>query len=141
MRLAMAVLLASTLAGCGPAEPVAVAPAGSAPVGEAAAKGGNVDVAGLKADLEKGHVPLLVDVRETYEYGGGHIPSAVNIPLGELEGRLAELEPHRDQKVYVVCESGRRSLAAKDVLDKRGFDVVNVEGGTRAWRSAGYATE
>lgn len=79
--------------------------------------------------------PVIIDVREPFEYVSGHAPAASSIPLGELVARVEELD--RDDTVYVICESGRRSAQAIEWLTTQGFDAVNVEGGTSAWRNSG----
>jgi len=79
--------------------------------------------------------PVIIDVREPFEYVSGHAPTAASIPLGELVARVEELD--RDNIVYVICESGGRSAQAVDWLNTQGFDAVNVEGGTSAWRNSG----
>jgi rhodanese-related sulfurtransferase len=79
--------------------------------------------------------PVIIDVREPFEYVSGHAPAAASIPLGELVARVEELD--RDDTVYVICESGGRSAQAVEWLNTQGFDAVNVEGGTSAWRNSG----
>lgn len=111
----------------------AVEPAAAAP----AATVRNVDVATLKADLDRGVVPLLVDVRSPEEFAAGHVTGAKNIPLGEVEARLAEFGA-ADKDVYVICQAGGRSAKASATLASKGYHPVNVEGGTGAWMSAGY---
>lgn len=83
----------------------------------------------------------IVDVRTEREYATGHLPGAKNVPLPELETRLArELDPSRP--TAVVCAGGYRSAAAASLLQRHGFtDLYNIIGGTSAWESAGYATE
>lgn len=78
---------------------------------------------------------LMVDVREPDEWAAGHAPGALHIPLGEVPERLDEL-PETDEPLPVVCRSGGRSLRAVQWLVQQGFDVVNVDGGMRAWGSA-----
>jgi rhodanese-related sulfurtransferase/glyoxylase-like metal-dependent hydrolase (beta-lactamase superfamily II) len=78
---------------------------------------------------------VLLDVREADEWDAGHAPTAVFIPMGQVEGRLAELEP--TAKTVVVCRSGGRSATITQVLTSRGFDAVNLAGGMRAWAAAG----
>lgn len=77
----------------------------------------------------------LIDVREEYEYVGGHAPAAVNLPLSSLVERITDVP--RDTTVYVICESGGRSAQAVQWLEGQGIDAVNVLGGTSAWRNAG----
>ena len=79
--------------------------------------------------------PSIIDVREPVEYVSGHAPAAANVPLGELVARVEELD--RDNTIYVICESGRRSAQAVEWLSAQGFDAVNVDGGTSAWRNSG----
>lgn len=82
----------------------------------------------------------LIDVREYAEFAGGRVPGAKSLPLGELEGRLSELD--RFRPIYVMCRTGRRSREAQQKLQKRGFtDVTNVAGGFEAWKKAGLPTE
>lgn len=81
----------------------------------------------------------VIDVREPAEYRAGHLPGAVNIPMGQLTSRLGEIE--RNRTVYVVCASGNRSSAMTDVLTAAGFDATNVAGGTSAWIRSGRPVE
>jgi rhodanese-related sulfurtransferase len=78
---------------------------------------------------------VLLDVRERFEWDGGHAPAAVWIPLGELPDRVAEVP--RDRQVVVVCRSGGRSLRAAGFLAQSGVDAVNLSGGMHAWKAAG----
>ncbi len=76
---------------------------------------------------------VLVDVREPYEFAEGHVPRAVNIPLGSLTGRARELDPAAE--TLLICHSGRRSKTAAKLLTRAGFsDAKSVRGGTLAWR-------
>ena len=72
----------------------------------------------------------LIDVRTPGEFRRGHIKNAKNIPLNEI----GSYTPVSDKKTYVICHSGARSKLAAKKLKKRGFDVVNVQGGMHAWR-------
>ncbi|MBN7798714.1 molybdopterin-synthase adenylyltransferase MoeB [Parahaliea mediterranea] len=74
----------------------------------------------------------LVDVREPQEYAIAHIPGSVLIPLGELEGRLAELDPARP--CILTCHRGGRSLRAHALLRLAGYrDLQVLAGGVEAW--------
>ncbi|MGN6783209.1 MAG: rhodanese-like domain-containing protein [Marmoricola sp.] len=85
------------------------------------------------AALDQG--AAVIDVREPAEFRTGHLPGAVNIPMGQLAARLGEID--RNRPVYVVCASGNRSSAMTDVLTAAGFDAINVAGGTSAWARSG----
>lgn len=95
----------------------------------------------VHAQLDAAADLAIVDVRAESEYRAGHLPGAKNVPLPELEQRLAmELDPSRP--LAVVCAGGYRSSAAASLLQRHGFrDLYNVIGGTAAWQNAGYATE
>jgi glyoxylase-like metal-dependent hydrolase (beta-lactamase superfamily II)/rhodanese-related sulfurtransferase len=78
----------------------------------------------------------FLDVREPGEYRAGHMPGAINIPLSDLALHLETLSQFK--RIYVSCQSGRRStLAAKTLEYLRLPDVVNVSGGLTAWVNAG----
>lgn len=100
-----------------------------------------VKVDELKRDLDAGKVAMLIDVRSPEEFAGGHVPSAVNIPLDQLDSRKSELDAHKADELYMICESGRRSFTASQKLARYGYRPVNVDGGTSAWRDAGLPTE
>ena len=72
----------------------------------------------------------LIDVRTPAEFRLGHIKNAKNIPLSEI----GNFTPIADKKTYIICHSGARSKLAAKKLKKRGFDVVNVQGGMHAWQ-------
>ena len=63
---------------------------------------------------------LVLDVREDKEYAAGHIPKARHIPLGQLAGRLQELDKFKSKPILVTCRSGQRSARACGMLKKAG---------------------
>ncbi len=77
----------------------------------------------------------LLDVREGYEWAAGHIAGATHIPLGELGQRVTEIP--RDETVYVICRTGRRSAQAARALAEAGWQAINVAGGMQDWAAAG----
>ncbi len=82
----------------------------------------------------------FIDVRTGGEYAGGHAPKAANFPLDSLEKDLAKLD--KNQPVYVICQTGRRSQKGSEILQKAGFkNIYNINGGTSEWISAGFPTE
>jgi len=67
---------------------------------------------------------LVVDVRNSGEYQGGHLPKAVNIPLGELKEALPRRVTDKNQVLLLHCLSGTRSGIAKRVLKSMGYQNV-----------------
>ncbi len=91
-----------------------------------------VDVAVLAERLKSATPPLLIDVRESYEFEARHIDGAKLIPLGSLASHLAEVP--RDKPVVLVCRSGSRSAHATAFLRQQGYtNVENMTGGMNAW--------
>lgn len=80
----------------------------------------------------------LIDVREVDEFEAGHVPGAVNMPMSTLGEHIDELP---DQPFNVICQAGGRSARVVEVLESRGFDATNVDGGTGEWIAAGYPIE
>jgi rhodanese-related sulfurtransferase len=82
---------------------------------------------------------VILDVREPDEWAAGHAPGAIHIPLGELPSRLAELSAASAEgsPVAVTCRGGGRSSRAVAWLTQQGYDVANLDGGMKAWQSAG----
>lgn len=77
----------------------------------------------------------LLDVRQPKEYEEQHLPGALLLPLRELPGRLAELDP--EKPVIVYCAVGGRSMAAAQFLAGQGqYQVSNLQGGIKAWSGA-----
>jgi rhodanese-related sulfurtransferase len=83
------------------------------------------------ARRDRGDAMTLLDVREGWELGVASVPGVVHIPMGEIAGRVGELDVSRE--VVVLCRSGRRSLEVAKYLQQNGFRVVNLAGGILAW--------
>ncbi len=77
----------------------------------------------------------VIDVRESFEFEAGHVPSARHIPLNEIPAALDRIP--KGEQVWLVCKSGGRSMRACDYLEAQGFDVVSVAGGTDGWMNSG----
>jgi hydroxyacylglutathione hydrolase len=90
-----------------------------------------VSVDELERRMAEGSV-TVVDVREVNEFVRYRVPGVINIPLGFLPLRLAELPAGKP--VMVICEHGNRSLVGAELLTRKGFEgAASVRGGTVAW--------
>ncbi|MBO9463208.1 MULTISPECIES: metalloregulator ArsR/SmtB family transcription factor [Stappiaceae] len=94
----------------------------------------------LLAKTRDGRVTVL-DVRPPDEFATSHVPGAVNIPLNELEARLAELDP--DTEIVAYCRGPWCVLSFEAVaaLRARGFNIRRLEDGLPEWRAAGLPVE
>jgi rhodanese-related sulfurtransferase len=77
----------------------------------------------------------LIDVREPMEYVGGHVPGATLVPMSRISSHVGSIP--RGRPVYVICQTGNRSLAVADFLVRQGVDAWSVAGGTERWAAAG----
>jgi rhodanese-related sulfurtransferase len=81
---------------------------------------------------EVGDPPLLLDVREPWEFGRASIEGSQLIPMRSVPDRLQELDPGRE--TVVICHHGIRSRMVAHFLERQGFsNVINLSGGIAAW--------
>jgi len=91
-----------------------------------------VSPAEVQRQLDSDRPPVLLDVREPEELLLARLPGAVHIPMGEVPGRLHELDP--DAEIVVFCHHGIRSAQVAQFLAQRDFaHVANLAGGIDAW--------
>jgi len=85
---------------------------------------------------------VMVDLREPGEFAGGHAPNARNIPVGQLDKRIGELEKFKNRPIILVCQTGGRSHTATAQLKKAGIgEVMVLSGGINAWQQANLPVE
>jgi rhodanese-related sulfurtransferase len=78
----------------------------------------------------------LVDCREPHEWQAGRVEGAIHIPLNQImAGAGQNLDP--EKPIAVICRSGNRSELATVMLQARGFEAYNVEGGMEEWAREG----
>jgi ArsR family transcriptional regulator len=94
----------------------------------------------LLARALAGSVTVL-DVRPADEFAAGHLPGAINIPLRELEGRLADLDPAKEIIAYCRGAYCVLSYEAVATLRARGLRVRRLEDGLPEWKAAGLPVE
>lgn len=91
-----------------------------------------ISVEELKALVDAGRTPRVIDVREAYELGISSLPFAEHMPMGEVPARFTELDAAAP--LVVMCRSGGRSMQVARFLEARGFrSVSNLTGGILAW--------
>jgi rhodanese-related sulfurtransferase len=96
-----------------------------------------VEVSPEQTKMKQQAGAIILDVRERYEWSDGHIPGAINIPLGSLAKRLQELDA--SQEIITVCHRGRRSITAAVILLRAGFiQVSSMAGGMGIWMVHDY---
>ena len=83
---------------------------------------------------QTGETPIIVDVRETWEFDEGRIPGAQNIPLGTLPEKLEDIDEWKNQEIIVHCKGGSRSVAGyarnagKRIDDGAGDGYIRAHG-------------
>jgi len=82
---------------------------------------------------------FMLDVREPDEWGAGHVPGSVHIPMRELGARQAELP--KDRTILCVCRSGNRSGTVVRALVEAGYAAENLDGGLQSWEAYGLDLE
>ena len=76
--------------------------------------------------------PVLLDVREGWEYATAHLAGSLHIPMNQVPQSLAQLSPQQD--IVVICHHGMRSMQVAMFLERSGFNAVsNLTGGIDAW--------
>ena len=80
---------------------------------------------------------LLLDCRENDEYQIVHIEGATLLPMSEIQQRIGELGPHKDEDIVVYCHHGMRSLQVAMWMQQQGFsNVKSMSGGIDHWAAA-----
>ncbi len=85
---------------------------------------------------------VVVDVCEAEEFAAGHVVGAKNLPLNQLEDKLAGVVKNKTLPLILVCQSGARSARALAIAKKLGYEQAqSLSGGLGAWRSANLPLE
>jgi rhodanese-related sulfurtransferase len=96
----------------------------------------------LEEMISAGNPPILLDVREPYEFNAMHIYGSINVPRGILESAceydfeetVPELVKARDREIIVICRSGYRSVLAASVMQQMGYlHPCSLKTGLRGW--------
>ncbi len=93
-------------------------------------------------DEKKDNLPMLLDIREPYEFEAMHIKGSINVPRGiletaceyDFEETVPELVEAREKEIVVICRSGNRSVFAAEVMKMMGYkNAVSLKTGLRGW--------
>ncbi len=85
---------------------------------------------------------VVIDVCSPEEFAQGHVIGAKNLPLGDLEAKLAQVVKNKATPVVMVCQVGARSARAAATAKKLGYDnVQSLAGGLKAWQAASMPIE
>ena len=101
----------------------------------------------VKGKLDAGEDIVVIDVRTEAEVAStGHVPGAVNLPLGDLRLRLkdlgSQLSEYANHPVYVMCRTENRSSNAAKQVKKAGFNnLAVIKGGIKGWTRAGFPVD
>jgi rhodanese-related sulfurtransferase len=111
-------------------------------VDEAKSRIQQTDMEGCRKMLESNAKPLLIDVREDSEWTAGHAAGAIHLGKGIIERDIETRVPDKSAKMVLYCGGGYRSALAADALQQMGYtNVISLDGGWRAWQSAGMPIE
>ena len=101
---------------------------------------GNISSVDLKKWLDQGSNVdglYLLDVREPDEFKEWNIEGSVNIPLSKLASSKESItDIPKDKRIVTICPHGNRSMIAKYMLQRHGFNVGNLEGGLKSWSTS-----
>src|ERR1700739_2732702 len=85
---------------------------------------------------------ILIDVREDNEWSAGHAAGAIHLGKGIIERDIETKVPDKSATMVFYCGGGFRSARAAEALQKMGYEnAISLDGGWRAWNSAGLPVE
>jgi rhodanese-related sulfurtransferase len=86
----------------------------------------------LKDYLATGKTPVILDVREAWEYEICHLANSIHMSMSQIPARRDELNP--EDEIIVLCHHGIRSIQVATYLESQGFlNLINLEGGIDTW--------
>ena len=98
-----------------------------------------VSIDDVKKMIDTKEYVIILDVTDKNEFEGGHLPGAINISRGTLEFKVGLVIPDKNSKIVVYCGMDLRGPLATKTLNDLGYNnAVNMAGGLKAWKAAGY---
>ena len=111
-------------------------------VNEAKARIRQTDIEGYKKMRDAGEQHLLIDIREDNEWAAGHAAGAVHLGKGIIERDIEAKVPDKSTRMVLYCGGGFRSALSADALQQMGYTaVISLDGGWKAWQTAGLPVE
>jgi rhodanese-related sulfurtransferase len=81
---------------------------------------------------------VVVDLRPAAQFAAGHLPSARNLEMSELQAKIGQIAKNKSNPVILVCQTGQQSQKASQAVSEAGYSEVHVlQGGLDAWQKAG----
>jgi rhodanese-related sulfurtransferase len=98
--------------------------------------------ADLLQRIKANSAPTIVDPRSPMEFKGGHIPGAINAPVGRLLFNIGPIPEDRSREMVIACMHGQRAWLAQKILAFRGYrNTALLEGYLQEWIRAGLPVE
>lgn len=111
-------------------------------VAEAKARIRETTIEAVKRRIEAGESFYLIDTREESEFARGHLPGALHLCKGIIERDIERIVPDKSAPIVLYCGGGFRSALAAENLQRMGYtNVESMDGGWRAWCTAGFPIE
>ncbi len=111
-------------------------------VKEAKASIKEVSIDDVRRMIDNREKIIILDVRDRDEFETGYIPGAKNLSRGMLEFKIATMVPDKNASIIVYCGVDLRGPLATRTLNEMGYrNAVNINGGLKAWKAAGYPIE
>lgn len=98
-----------------------------------------VNTADFMVEWQSNNRPVLLDVRERYEWEQMHIPDSQHMPMNQIPAQLNKLD--KDADIVVICATGSRSYSVTAFLQQNGFKARNLQGGIMRWAQSGGQVE
>jgi rhodanese-related sulfurtransferase len=98
-----------------------------------------VSINNVKNMIDNKEKIIILDVRDRDEFETGYIPGAINLSRGMLEFKINTMIPDKNATIIVYCGIDLRGPLATKTLNEMGYkNAVNINGGLKAWKAAGY---
>ena len=89
--------------------------------------------AALLQKLKRANPPILLDVRDIFEFQSWHIPGSINIPMIDLEQKISSLD--KDREIITICNHGVSSKGVAEMLSGKGYHAKYLKDGLKGWNT------